>query len=162
MPGGRPSSYKPEFAEQAEKLCRLGATDVELGDFFGVRRETIWAWAQKHPDFSNALKAGKDAADERVAQSLYHKAIGYTFDAVKIFQHQGEVITAPYREHVPPDTTACIFWLKNRRPDEWRDKSEQVVRHEHVSELSDDELARIAARGISGTSPKAGGSKKLN
>jgi hypothetical protein len=154
MPAGRPSSYKPEFAKQAEKLCLLGATDVELGDFFGVRRETIWAWAQKHEEFSNALKAGKAAADERVAQSLYHKAIGYTFDAVKIFMPGGadKPVYAPYREHVAPDTTAAIFWLKNRRPDEWRDKSEHLIRHENVDDLTDDELARIARGGGRGAS----------
>lgn len=124
---GRPSSFKPEFVGQAEKLCALGATDVELADFFGVERTTIWRWSTSNADFCNALKAGKSAADERVAQSLYHRAIGYTFDAVKIFQFQGTVVEAPYREHVPPDTTAAIFWLKNRRPEEWRDKRE----HEH-------------------------------
>lgn len=127
MPGGRPPKYKPEFAEQAVKLCELGATDVELGDFFKVRRETIWAWAQKYEEFSNALKVGKSAADERVKRSLYAKAIGYEHDAVKIMQHQGEPVLVPYREHVPPDTTAAIFWLKNRDPERWRDK--QQVEH---------------------------------
>lgn len=124
---GRPSSYKPEYAEQAEKLCRLGATDIDLADFFKVSDRTIYRWQAEFPDFCQALKTGKEAADERVERSLYHKAVGYTFDAVKIFNHQGQVVTAPYREHVPPDTTACIFWLKNRRPDEWRDKREQEL-----------------------------------
>lgn len=127
---GRPPKYKPEFVEQAMKLCRLGATDVELGDFFGVRRETIWAWSQKHPEFSNALKVGKEAADERVKRSLYAKAVGYEHDSIKIMQHQGEPVIVPYREHVPPDTTAAIFWLKNRDPERWRDKQE----HHHSGE----------------------------
>lgn len=126
-PGGRPSGFKPEFAEQAAKLCALGATDIDLADFFGVSDRTIYRWQTKYPEFCQALKAGKDTADDRVERSLYHKAVGYSFDAVKIFQHQGEVITAPYREHIPPDTTAAIFWLKNRRKEEWRDKQE----HEH-------------------------------
>lgn len=119
---GRPTLYRPEFAAQAEKLCRLGATDIELADFFGVHRDTIHRWSQVYDQFSDALKAGKQAADERVERSLYAKAIGYSFDAVKIMQHDGAVIEAPYREHVPPDTTAAIFWLKNRRPKDWRDK----------------------------------------
>ena len=64
-----------------------------------------------------------------MTRSLYHKAIGYSYDAVKIFMPAGatEPVYAPYREHVPPDTTACIFWLKNRRQQEWRD----VHKHEH-------------------------------
>ena len=123
----RPSSYKPEYAGQAEKLCRLGATDVELADFFGVERTTIWRWTNQFPEFCNALKTGKDAADDRVERSLYHRAVGYTFDSEKVFQHQGEIVRAPVREHVPPDTTAIIFWLKNRRPDLWRDRREHEV-----------------------------------
>lgn len=121
---GRPSSYRPEFAEQAHKLCVLGATDIELADFFGVERTTIWRWSQVHEAFCNALKAGKEAADERVERSLYAKAIGYTRDAVKILQHDGEPVLVPYREHVAPDTTAAIFWLKNRRPKQWRDRQD--------------------------------------
>jgi len=122
MPAGRPSSYKEEYAEQAAKLCKLGATDIELADFFGVSDRTIYRWQSQFPEFCQALKAGKESSDERVERCLYHKAVGYTFDSVKIFQHQGQIVEAPYKEHVPPDTTAAIFWLKNRRPDLWRDK----------------------------------------
>jgi hypothetical protein len=130
MAGGRPSAFKPEYVEQAKKLCELGATDVEMADFFKVAVSTFYLWKNKQPEFSEALKAGKSAADERVERSLYHKAVGYTFESEKVFQFQGQIIRAPTREHVPPDTTAMIFWLKNRRADEWRDKTEHVVRHE--------------------------------
>lgn len=125
---GRPTDYKPEHAKQARKLCELGATDVELADFFEVHVSTIYRWQAKHEKFCEALKAGKDAADERVERSLYHKAVGYSFDAVKIFNASGTPLEVPYREHIPPDTTAAIFWLKNRRRDEWRDKQD----HEHT------------------------------
>lgn len=144
MPAGRPTDYKPEYAEQAAKLCALGATDVDLADFFGVSDRTIYRWQAKHEEFCQALKAGKDAADERVERSLYHKAVGYSFDAVKIFQHQGEIIRAEYREHVPPSDTAAIFWLKNRRKDEWRDKQE--MEHSAVGDFADF-LKRIADNG---------------
>lgn len=127
---GRPPSYKPEFAEQAEKLCRLGATDEELADFFSVTTRTITRWKASHEDFCLALKVGKEPADDRVERSLYAKANGYTFDSVKIFNNNGSEMVVPYKEHVPPDTTACIFWLKNRRPDLWRDK----VLNEHAGE----------------------------
>ncbi len=130
MAAGRPSSYKPEFAQQAAKLCALGATDAELADFFQVTTVTIWRWQSVHEEFLNALKRGKDAADERVERSLYARATGYTHDAVKIFMPAGakEPVYAKYQEHVPPDVTAQIFWLKNRRREEWRDKQE----HEHT------------------------------
>ena len=124
---GRPSDFKDEFIEQATKLCKLGATDAELADFFEVSVRTIYRWAAKIPEFCHALKAGKDVADERVVRSLYHRAIGYTFEAVKIFQSAGVPLIVPYKEHVPPDTTAGIFWLKNRRKAEWRDHYDHDV-----------------------------------
>lgn len=140
---GRPTSYKAEFVEQARKLCQLGATDAELADFFNVTTVTIWRWQSAHQEFCNALKRGKDAADERVERSLYARATGYTFEAVKIFMPSGaeEPVYAKYQEHCPPDTTAAIFWLKNRRAKEWRD----IQRHEvgqpgDFARMSDDEL----------------------
>lgn len=123
---GRPSRFKPEFGEQAEKLCLLGATDQELADFFKVDVRTIYRWKHEHPDFCQALKSGKDVADERVERSLYQRAIGYEQDEVKIFMPAGKdsPVYAPFRAKVAPDVTAAIFWLKNRRKDEWRDRQE--------------------------------------
>lgn len=124
---GRPTLFKDEYVEQARKLCLLGATDRELADFFNVAESTINLWKLKHSEFSESLKSGKEAADERVERSLFHRAIGYKHDAVKMFQAGGAVLTEPYVEHYPPDTTAAIFWLKNRRPDQWRDRREQNI-----------------------------------
>jgi len=126
---GRPTDYRPEMVEQAKKLCELGATDRELARFFQVSESTINLWKLEHPEFSESLKLGKEASDERVARSLYHRALGYSHDAVKIFADPktGAEKVVEYTEHYPPDTTAAIFWLKNRRPKEWRDK----VDHEH-------------------------------
>lgn len=123
---GRPLEYKPEYAEQARKLCALGATDREIADFFGVSAPTIWRWAHRFDDFCSALKAGKEAADDRVERCLYNRAIGYSFDAVKIFMPKGAQVPvyAPYVEHVPPETGAAMSWLKNRRGDVWRDKQQ--------------------------------------
>ena len=123
----RPSKYKQEYADQAYKLCLLGATDKELADFFGTTEQSINAWKDKYSEFFESIKRGKDDADAKIAQSLYHRAKGYKHEAVKILQHNGEVIQVPYTEHYPPDTTACIFWLKNRQPKLWRDKQEHEV-----------------------------------
>lgn len=127
MPAGRPTAYKAEYAKQAEKLALLGATDMEMADFFEVDVRTVYRWKHEHDEFCQALNVGKAKADERVVNSLYQKAVGYDQDAVKIFMPAGaeNPVYAPYRERIAPDTAAAIFWLKNRRPEQWRDKVEQ-------------------------------------
>lgn len=127
MPGGRPTSYKKEYAEQAKKLCLLGATDAQLADFFEVAISTVALWKVKHKEFSDAIKVPKSEADERVEQSLYRRAMGYEHDEVDIKVVAGQIIETPIRKYYPPDTAAMIFWLKNRKKEEWRDKIEHEV-----------------------------------
>lgn len=148
-PGGRPSDYKPDYDKQAEKLCALGATDQEIADFFGVNVRTVYRWKAEHDGFCQALKAGKGIADERVERSLYMKAIGYEQDEVKIFMPASAVgpVYAPYRAKIAPDTTAAIFWLKNRRPDDWRDRRELDVDHSNKDGTLAALFASIAATG---------------
>lgn len=124
---GRPTKFQPQFTEQAERLCKLGATDTDLADFFEVSVRTIERWRAEKEDFCRATKVGKDEADDRVERSLYMRAVGYKTDAVKIFMPAGasEPVYAHYRENVQPDITAAMFWLKNRRKTEWRDVSRQ-------------------------------------
>lgn len=119
---GRPSKFEPAFAKQAAKLCELGATDIELADFFEVDTATIYRWRNEHPEFCEAVIAGKEAADARVERAFFNRAVGYTFESEKVFQYQGDIIRAQTREHVPPDAGAALNWLKNRKPDKWRDK----------------------------------------
>lgn len=121
---GRPTDYKPEFNEQAEKLCKLGATDKDLAEFFEVCEATINNWKIDHPEFLESIKTGKQIADMEVANSLYKRATGYNHASTKFFQYDGKVISQDFTEHYPPDVTAQIFWLKNRKPKEWRDKQE--------------------------------------
>lgn len=127
MPAGRPTKYKPEYVEQAKKLTQLGATDQQVASFFNVHVDTVFEWKARHPEFSEALKMGKAEMDAAVEQSLLRRALGYSLPAVKIMQHEGIPIEVPYTEHYPPDTTACIFWLKNRKPKEWRDRVEKEI-----------------------------------
>jgi len=152
---GRPTKYRPQFAEQAKALCERGAIDVDLANFFHVSVRTIPRWQVEYPEFCQALKDGKSVADERVERALYQRAVGYTFDAVKIFLPKDSVdpVLVPYREHCPPDVTACIFWLKNRKKDDWRDK--QQLEHTgkdsgpiETRQYTDLEAARLIAQGL--------------
>ena len=102
----------------------LGATDKQIADFFEVDERTINRWKHDFPDFCQSLKAGKLIADATVASSLYHRANGYSHPETQFFQHKGTIIAQDTIKHYPPDTTAGIFWLKNRQRALWRDKPE--------------------------------------
>lgn len=145
MAAGRPPKFKPEFVEQSQKLCKLGATDIEIADFFAVDVRTLYRWKGDYPEFCQALKSGKAEADERVERSLFARATGYEHEDTDIRVIEGKIVQTTIRKQYPPDTTAGIFWLKNRRPAEWRDKQE--IEHGgsiRVTDLSDEQLAAIA------------------
>lgn len=124
MAGGRPSDYRVEFCEVGHKLASQGATDREIAEAIEISEATLYRWKHEHPEFRESLKLGKEAADERVEQSLYRRAVGYSFDAIKIMQYEGEPVVVPFVEHVPPDVGAAQFWLKNRKGKDWRDKQD--------------------------------------
>jgi hypothetical protein len=119
----------------------LGATDDELARLLDVPRDTIDAWLAEVAEFAAAVKAGRDVADATVAERLYARAIGFSHPAVKIFQSGGAPLEVPYTEHYPPDIQACIFWLRNRRRQDWRDKIE------HEQTAASDLLAELDAAG---------------
>lgn len=119
---GRPTKYKPEFENQALILAEKGFTDVEIADVFGVKEQTITNWKKKYPQFFASLKKGKELADQKVVQSLYQRALGYSHPEVHITAFQGCVTKTNIIKHYAPDVTACIFWLKNRDKENWRDK----------------------------------------
>jgi hypothetical protein len=127
---GRPTDYREHYAEQTEKLCKLGAADEDLATFFEVTVSTISLWKLKHPKFSEAIKAGKDLADANIAESLYQRAKGFEHDSeeIKVVSDGSgmgsSIERIPIRKVYPPDTAAAIFWLKNRQRHKWRDKTE--------------------------------------
>lgn len=124
MNKGRPTSYREEYNEQAYKLCLLGATDKDMADFFGVSEVTLNAWKKEHENFLKSLKQGKENADANIAKSLYHRALGYEHPEDDIRVCDGTIAVTPTIKRYPPDTTAAIFWLKNRQSGKWRDKQE--------------------------------------
>ena len=124
---GRKTSYRKEFADQAYKYCLLGATDVQLAEFFEVSEQTINAWKDKHPEFLESIKNGKEKADAEVADRLYQRAKGYSHPEEKIFLHNGEPVKVETVKHYAPDPTSGIFWLKNRQKLNWRDKRDHTL-----------------------------------
>lgn len=140
MPAGRPTKYKEEYNEQVYKLCLLGATDKDIADYFEITESTLNLWKIEHEEFSEAIKRGKVEADATIAERLYNRAKGYDQKTDKIFQYQGEAVVVPTVEHIPPDTTAAIFWLKNRHPEKWRDKKDVEMSGSMVMFDGDDKL----------------------
>jgi hypothetical protein len=138
--GGRPPSYGKVLPEKVVyEMAALGATETEMAKALGVSYEQFRVWCRQHPQLSAAKKKGKAVADERVVNALFEKAL------------RG-------------DTTAMIFWLKNRLPNDWRDRREFVgnIKTEDVTPIkfnksSDDELRRIVGtRGFSLLARQAG------
>lgn len=120
---GRKSDFKQEYVKLAYNYSLLGATDVQMSEYFGVTEKTLNTWKKNYPDFLQSLKAGKKEADSKVAEKLFSRAIGYNYDEIHIEKKGRKVIKRrTIKKHQPADTTAQIFWLKNRQPEIWRDK----------------------------------------
>jgi hypothetical protein len=101
---------------------------VQLAAHWGVSEQTLNNWKQAHPEFLESLNAGKDVTNDRVEQALVKRALGWEHDAVKMFWDGDKVVEHKYVERYPGDTTAQIFFLKNRMPEQYRDK--QTIEHE--------------------------------
>lgn len=148
----------PDGLVQLQGWARDGLTDEQIADNIGIRRPTLYEWKKRHPDIANALKKGKEVIDRHVENALLKRAIGYQFDEVT--QEAVQVIdpdTGKYvskmaeikrvTKEVQPDVTAQIFWLKNRKPEQWRDKQEivhdgKLALDVDIERMSDDELLR--------------------
>ncbi|WP_279166634.1 hypothetical protein [Thomasclavelia cocleata] len=122
---------EPEGLLKIEAWARDGLINEQIAHNIGIRRETLSEWAKKYPNISNALKRGKEVPDIEVENSLYKRAVGYNYTEttkeLKLNPSTGKfemMITKEVTKHVVPDTTAEIFWLKNRKPDVWKDKQE--------------------------------------
>ena len=118
----RPNECKPDVCDLARKFCMLGAMDDDLADLFEVDPATIADWIANFPDFAAALKQGREIADATAAERLFQRAIGFSHEVEKVVQSGGKPVTVKYTERYPPDTTALVFWLKNRQGGRWRDR----------------------------------------
>ena len=132
--GGRPARYDPSVhVPWGRSLARRGCTVAEIAEAFGVSDRTVYRWSDAHPEFRQTLKESRGKADEAVVESLYAKACGKARRVTKkireVFDADGRKVklTEVIEETLPPDTTAMIYWLKNRQPELWRDRPPEAI-----------------------------------
>lgn len=155
--GGAKGKYAewltPEGLIKIEGWARDGLTDEQIAQNIGISRQTLYDWIKRFPDISDTLKRGKEVIDRQVENALLKRALGYRYDEVtKEMVDDGTgrlVVTKVVTKEVQPDTTAQIFWLKNRKPTEWRDKQqlehsgEMTVNNNPLANLSTEELRKL-------------------
>ncbi|WP_342419239.1 transposase [Paenibacillus sp. FSL H8-0168] len=138
MAGGRKSKYQTHVEPKLlliEAWARDGMIQEDIAKKLGVAMSSFSEYKNKYPELTEALKRGQEVVDVQVENSLLKRAMGYRYDEVtkeasrELDEETGEyktimVETKRVTKEVQPDVTAQIFWLKNRRPDVWRDKKE--------------------------------------
>ncbi len=132
---------EPDGLTLLEGWARDGLTDEQISGNIGINTSTLYDWKNKFPKISEALKKGKEVVDYQVENALLKRALGYDYQETRVEKSDkdGTKIIQTLK-HIPADTTAQIFWLKNRRPDKWRDKPQEV--NGPTDTAKDDELSK--------------------
>ena len=114
-----------------EGWARDGLTDEQIATNIGISRKTLYEWMKKYSNICNTLKRGKEVVDRQVENALLKRALSYEYEETTserfkdpVTGEETMVETKRVTKQVAPDTTAQIFWLKNRKPAEWRDKQD--------------------------------------
>ena len=116
-----------------EGWARDGLTDEQIAKNMGIVTSTFYEWKKKEKDFSETLKKGKEVVDFEVENALLKRALGYEYEEET---YENGVLTKKVKKQVAPDTTAQIFWLKNRKPNTWKDRVETDEDKEAVANAS--------------------------
>jgi len=138
---GRPTKFNEKLALRIMELAKKGYDDVVIAEKTGIAVSTLNNWKGNKEGFLAALQASKDVASDLVEAALFQRAVGYSHPDVKVFlDKEYGIITEPLIKHYPPDTDAAKYWLKNRRPKRWQDKTE----HEHTGKVSLEQILAAA------------------
>lgn len=114
-----------------EGWARDGLTDEQIAENVGISVRTLYRWKIQHCQICHALKKGKDMADREIENALFKRAKGYDFTETRIKKKAGVVVEETViTKHIPADTTAQIFWLKNRKPEYWGGGDKFTVENE--------------------------------
>lgn len=148
---GRPSEYNAKYhIPWVKSLARRGLTVKEIAKEIGVAKSTLCKWVAENEDLSDALNDGRTIADSVIESSLYERATGKTVTikrtVISSSGNMGEqkpVKVEIIEKEIPPDTTACIYWLKNRDPKHWRDKMDISLENDHDMEKMSKEIQKI-------------------
>jgi len=125
---GRPSLYDPNTTpKMAGALAKQGLTNEEIAKGLGINVSTFYAWKIEYPDFSEKVQSGASSIDDRVENAFLKRALGYDLRLKKQVVVGGSLEDAEYDVHIAPEPGAALNWLKNRRPDKWRDKQPESV-----------------------------------
>lgn len=134
---GRPTKYDPKNNEFVKNLAMVGLSDEDIAKSLGVAFSSVSLWKTKHPEFSEALRDGRDKATGRVAAALYKRAVGQEIVETKITETRDGVFTTTTTKEVPADVSAATLWLKTKQRHIWNEKKEEqkdtvkvVVKHE--------------------------------
>lgn len=118
-----------------EGWARDGLTDEQIAKNMGISLSTFYEWKNKFSEISESLKKGKEVVDREVENALLKAALGYEYEE-EIVNNKGQVVKV--KKYAKPDITAIIFWLKNRKPDTWRDKQEYNIESNIGVQIIDD------------------------
>ena len=116
-----------------EGWARDGLTDEQIAKNIGINRTTLYDWKKKETNIADALKKGKEVIDFEVENALLKRALGYEYEEET---YENGILTKKVKKQVPPDTTAQIFWLKNRKKEQWREKVEVVKTDEDLQNIN--------------------------
>lgn len=127
--GGRPTLFKQDYIRQIYLLARQGFTDKQIAEVYGIAESTLNLWKEKHPEFMESLKRGRDEFDtDEVENAFLKRCKGFEYEENHVERDpQGQLKVKKVKRFMPPDPWACFIWLKNRRAGRWKDKQEIAV-----------------------------------
>lgn len=141
---------EPKSLELIEGWARDGLTDKQIADNMGIARATLYAWKKEYQDISDALKSGKEVSDYQVENAMFKSATGYFVEEAETYITETDGVQTrrvkKNKKWIAPNTAAQIFWLKNRKPKQWRDAPEEEVGENEVVNVIVEAARRRANR----------------